>query len=74
MAFVSNRQKEGIVIGGTLVLSRDVEVLKGTFKRGSKLKVVGLPSDDYRQEFLCRDIESGEEVYLSRVLGGYYKE
>lgn len=74
MAFISNYEKEGLVVRGTLVLTKDAEVLRGTFTKGSKLKVISLPEDnDYRGEFLCRDIESGETVYLSRVLGGYAK-
>lgn len=71
MAFVSNRENEGTNIGGRLRLNADVSVLKGTFKAGSIVRVVGNP--DFRGEFECVDEDSGETVYLHPTLTSYSK-
>lgn len=41
MAFVSNREAEGTNVGNIVVLTRDISVLKGTFKRGSRMRITG---------------------------------
>ena len=69
MAFLSNKQLEGRIIGSRLKLIKPVKVLKGEFTRGSILEVIG--ESDQRGEFLCRDLESGEEVYLHPLLNSY---
>lgn len=71
MAFISNRQLEGTTIGSKLKLDADVSVLKGLFKAGSIVEVIGNP--DERGEFLCKDIKSGEEVYLHPAISKYSK-
>lgn len=69
--FISNKEKEGRTIGSRLQLIRDVEVLKGTFAAGSILEVIG--ESDSRGEFECRDLDSGETVYLHPLLTHYKK-
>lgn len=69
MAFVSDRKLEGTSIGSRIKLSHDVNVLKGRFLAGSILEVIGDP--DSRGEFECRDIDSGERVFLHPALSRY---
>lgn len=69
--FISRREREGSSIGSRLQLTSDVTVLKGTFTRGTIVEVIGDP--DERGEFLCRDTDSREEVYLHPCFGNYRK-
>lgn len=71
MAFVSNRELEGTSIGSRIKLNHDVDVLKGRFLAGSILEVIGDP--DPRGEFECRDIDSGERVFLHPALSSFTK-
>ena len=63
MTFKSNREMEGLSIGNRLRLLQDVRVLKGTFFRGSIMRVTG--DLDARGEMLFVDEDSGESVYFS---------
>lgn len=52
----------GIQIGQKLQLNYNIQVMKGTFFAGSVMEVLSQP--DQRGEFLCKDLDSGETVYL----------
>lgn len=67
--FKSNRELEGTTIGSKIRLLQDVDVLKGRFMSGSILEIIGDPDD--RGEFKCRDLDSGETVYLHPALSSY---
>lgn len=71
MAYKNNRELEGTAIGMKIRLNAPVRVLKGEFAAGSLLEVVGDP--DNRGEFKCRDLDSGEMVYITPVLCSYSK-
>lgn len=58
-------------IGDKIRLEADVRVIKGTFTKGSILRVLGNP--DYRGEFECVDIDSGERVYIAHGLSEFKK-
>jgi hypothetical protein len=72
MAFVSNYELERVVVGRRLRLTRDIDVPKGRFLRGSIVTITRLaePADPHR-EFSCRDEDSGERLGLTPLLGGY---
>lgn len=69
--FISSREKQDIAVGNRLKLTADCEVIKGTFKAGSILRVIGDP--DERGEFECVDEDSGERVFLHPALTFYVK-
>ncbi len=72
--FVSNRQKELGEIGDKLRLTKDIVVPMGTFLNRSIVTLMEYPdADDIRGEFKVRDDDSGEEFYLTPLLGGYEK-
>lgn len=64
-------ERSTLKVGDKLKLNSDVSVIKGTFKAGSILTVIGMP--DSRGEFECSDRDSGETVYLHPALSSYSK-
>lgn len=69
MAFIRNKTGK---VGDTVVIDRDVIVLTGTLKAGSRCTVISPPN--YFGEFTVRDNESGEEVGIHPAFCDYHYE
>lgn len=59
MAFISNAQKAGLIEGALWKLTKNIEVLAGTYLKGSLITFSKDVSDDVHVAYEVKDIDSG---------------